>query len=140
MEYFRRFILWFISGLGLGVGVAVVVWSSTKLQEREKSSHAENSLASTSVAISSVEPIEVTEHIAAAAVLENRAATNVGVEIELALLKDAKVIYTCERHAPSTPGPGKSQRIQVECRGVQRGSVPAGAVYEVRVRRVWSLP
>ena len=140
MEYLRRFAVWFVSGLGLGVGVAVIAWSSTKILEHERETNADKYLPSTSVFISQVEPIGITEQVAAAAILENRASTNIGVEVELALLKDAKVIYTCERHAPSTPGPGKSLRIQVECRGVQRNNVPPGTVYEVRVRRVWPLP
>ena len=137
MEHLRRFLVWFINGLGLGAGVAVIAWASTKFHEQERTVDALKSLPSSSVAISQVEPIAITEQVAAAAVLENKSTSNLGVEVQLALVKDSKVLYTCERHAPSVPGPGKSQRIQVECRGVNRSSVPSGTAYEVRVWRVW---
>jgi hypothetical protein len=140
MEYLRRFAAWFVSGLGLGAGVALVVWSTTKLQNRDREADDKKYLPNTSVVISQVEPIGITEQVAVAAVLENKASTDVGANLELVLIKDAKVIYTCERNAPNTPGPGKSQRIQVECQGVQRSNVPASTTYELRVKRVWPIP
>jgi hypothetical protein len=111
MDYLRRFLLWFVSGLGLAGGVACIMWLHTAQLERQRHAKFEQHLPASTVVISAVEPITIAENVTVSAMLTNNAGTSVGVEVELVLLQGSKIVYACERRSLDTPAPGESARI-----------------------------
>ena len=136
MDYLRRFVLWLISGFGAALGVALVVWGYTEIWELKRKAEVEASLPVNSVAVTAVEPIAIPKELTVAAVLTNNAEVSVGVSLRLVVVHAGKVIFECGDTHAGAPAPGKSARVQVNCSGVERENVPAGATFEVRVSEV----
>lgn len=140
MDYLRRFILWFLSGLGAALGVALVIWGYNEASAIKRASDIGPTLPSTSVTVTAIEPIALPKELTVAANLTNNAQVDVGVHLQLVVLQGSKVVFECERSHPNTPAPGKTIRIQVSCRGVERERVPSDATFQVHVSRVIPVP
>jgi hypothetical protein len=139
MDYLRRFILWFLSGLGASLGVTLVVMGYTELSDLKRKAEFAATLPSSSVTLTEVEPIALPKELTVSAILTNNAAVSVGVRVRLVILQANKVVFECDDSHPETPAPGISSRIQISCQGVDRENVPSGATFEVRVSRVFPV-
>jgi len=139
MDYFRRFILWFLSGLGAALGVAFVIWGYNEASAIKRASETGSALPSTSVTVAAVEPVALPKELTVAANLTNNAQVDVGVWLQLVVMQGSKVVFECDRSHPDTPAPGKTNRVQVSCHGVERERVPPDATFEVRVSRVFPV-
>ena len=139
MDYLRRFMLWFLSGLGAALGVSLVIWGYNEASSMKRESERDSALPSTSVTVAAIEPIALPKELTVAANLTNNAKVDVGVWLQLVVLQGSRVVFECNRSHPDTPAPGKTNRVQVSCHGVEREQVPSDATFEVRVSKVFTV-
>ncbi|MGE4049431.1 MAG: hypothetical protein AB7F38_00060 [Piscinibacter sp.] len=137
----RKFIVWFVSGAGLASGVAVVVWAASVLDSKpQELSTALPELPAAEAVLSEVEPIAITDHLAYSALLTSKSQSNVSVQVEASVTEAGKNLYNCSAQAFALKLAGTPERIQYECRSVQKAGVPAGAKVELSIKRVSKLP
>ena len=140
MEYFKRYVIWFISGIGLACGVALVSWVSDHFDKKDKSlSFMPKPLPVDSVQVSSVEVIPISEYLSASASILSSEKSKLDVRMQLDLHKDGKIIFSCTRSF-TYADPGKPQRVQLDCTLLKRRSIPTGATVSVQVREVEVQP
>ena len=140
MHHLKRLALWFTNGVALALGIAMVAWISSRIGEAPQTVLNTPQYPPDSVQLSAVEVIPFAEALTIAANLSSQDKSNVAVEVELVVTKDAQVAYTCPAQSFTYKRAGQPQRIQVECRSLKRSNLPDGAATELRVRRVAWLP
>lgn len=141
MDLLRKFIAWFVSGIGLAAGISVVVWATSLLEAQPRKVTAVlPELAVTEAVLSEVEPIAITDHLAYSALLTSKSQSNVSVQVEASVTESGKTLYNCSAQAFALKQAGTPERIQYECRSVRKAGVPAGARVELSIKRVSKLP
>ena len=141
VDLLRKFIAWFISGVGLASGIAVVIWAASLLESKPREvSTALPELPASEVVLSEVEPITITDHIAYSALLTSKSQSNVSVQLEASVTETGKNPYNCSAQAFSLKLAGTPERIQYECRSVRKAGLPAGAKVELNLKRVSKVP
>ena len=138
MEYFKRFLIWVVSGIGLACGVAIVSWVSDRFDKPEKDLSLPllpKKLPVSTVQVSSVELIPISEYLSASAFIFSSEKSTLNVELELNLYKDGKVIFSCKRPFSYSPT-GVAQRVQVDCFMLKHAEIPAGSTVTILVNQV----
>jgi len=158
----RRFIEWFVSGLGLGTGLAVgaviYMWAifllmpgpgdhMRKVQEEMKVQQARQSPVQnlpTDLTLTNVTPLAILKNAAVVATIKNDSEekTYLHVEAELTLLDDTGVLYRCPaRMRIGKPlAPGESQEVNFTCHDVERPALPTGVKYELKLLQAYAKP
>lgn len=140
MQHLRRLALWFTNGVALALGIAAVAWISTRFSDEPQTVLNTPQYPADSVKLSAIQQIPFAEALTLEAVMISPDKTNVAVEVELSVTRDGRVTYTCPAQSFTYKQAGQPQRIQVECRGLKRASLPEGAATDLRVRKVAWLP
>ena len=141
MEYLKRFVQWFVSGIALACGVALVALVSTRL-EKHDTAKAETfkTLPIDTVQVSSTAVIPFSDMLSVSASILSAEKSNLVVTLQLSIAQDGQVIYSCARKPFSYSHPGKPQRVQLDCNSLRRESIPKGASMSVQVTDVQVWP
>ena len=138
MEYFKRFVIWLISGIGLACGVTLVSWVTDHFEKKKElpMPWLSKSLPVESVQVSSVEVIPFSERYAASASILSYAQLPLEVTLQLDIHDAGRIIFSCGHNFIRYTHPGKPQRVQLDCIMLKRTDIPAGATVSVEVTRV----
>lgn len=137
MEYLKRFLLWFLSGLGFALGVVLIVFGADKFDDLNRSSAASEPAvvlnSADNYVISDVAAVPVTEHVTVAGFIANKAETASEVVLNLHLMQGGKLLYDCEASHSLRPVGGQTTRFQFACPDVRAAKLPANVDYVVKL-------
>jgi hypothetical protein len=140
MEYFKRFVIWLVSGIGLACGITLVAWVTDHFEKKDPPiSIFPKTLPVDSVQVSSIEVIPMSDRFTASASMLSLGKSPIEATLQLDIHDAGRVIYSCGHNLVRYTHPGKPQRVQMDCFGLKRTEVPASATLSVEVTRVEEL-
>jgi hypothetical protein len=148
MEYVKRFALWLISGIAFGCGIAVIAWLETRIERQEMAKVVETSMDKTlsldSVQVATPEVIALVDTLSASTYISSTEKVTDGkshleIALQLDVLQNGKVIYSCGHRPVRYSHSGERQRVQLDCKEIRRDHLPPGftVVAELTSVRLW---
>ncbi len=133
MDYFKRFALWFVSGLGLAAGVMLIVTGFEYVRPWKQEIKTSN-VPIEQIVVSNTTISPVTKFLTVVGTITNNSGRDLEtVRARVQLTQSERVLFECSESVNSLPGPGKTGHLQLECHDIERTLIPDGTTHHVRV-------
>ena len=140
MNYLKRLLLWFLSGVALVLGMGAMLLAIELVRPFLNSQDSESISNPADLKVSGIEPVTITRYAAVSAVISNASTSSryAPKSYELRFTQAGHSLFVCEPYHEMKPlAPGASAPIQLVCPEVERAALPGDVRFDLRVESAW---